>query len=87
MRPLLRILVPVLLIAPGVGAEEAKAKKPAWRDFELVASLEGHSGLVRCVAFAPDGKTLVTGGSDRTVRVWDAATGKARAKHQLPRSG
>src|SRR5262249_12485949 len=27
-------------------------------------------------AFTPDGKTLATGGSDRTGRWWDAATGK-----------
>ena len=31
---------------------------------------------VNAVAYAPDGKTLVTGGADRTVRVWDAASAK-----------
>ncbi|MFO0808911.1 MAG: WD40 repeat domain-containing protein [Gemmataceae bacterium] len=36
--------------------------------------LQGHSKDVRAVAYAPDGR-LVSGGDDRTVRVWDAAAG------------
>jgi RNA polymerase sigma factor (sigma-70 family) len=30
----------------------------------------------QCVEFAPDGKTLVTGGADGALRFWDPATGK-----------
>ncbi|OCK72914.1 hypothetical protein K432DRAFT_263377, partial [Lepidopterella palustris CBS 459.81] len=37
--------------------------------------LEGHSSSVRAVAFSSDGKQLVSGSDDKTVRVWDAATG------------
>jgi WD40 repeat protein/Tfp pilus assembly protein PilF len=31
---------------------------------------------VTCAAFSPDSKRLVTAGTDRTVRVWEVATGK-----------
>ena len=31
-----------------------------------------HSDLVRSVAFSPDGKTIVSGSNDKTIKVWDA---------------
>jgi WD40 repeat protein len=37
--------------------------------------LEGHRDSVRAVAFSPDGQTVVSGSSDRTIRLWDTATG------------
>ena len=33
-----------------------------------------HSGYVLSVAFSPDGKTIVSGSSDQTLKVWDAGT-------------
>ena len=33
-------------------------------------SLEGHEGNVHAVAFTPDGKTLITGGADATIKLW-----------------
>ena len=40
---------------------------------------KGHSGDVLAVAFTPDGKTLVTAGSDGLAKIWDVAAGKVRA--------
>ena len=45
----------------------------------VAASLElkaekqsAHSGEVTSVAFSPDGKTIVSGSDDKTLKVWDA---------------
>jgi WD40 repeat protein len=38
---------------------------------------QAESGLLNTVAFSPDGKTLATGGYDKVIRLWEAATGTA----------
>jgi WD40 repeat protein len=39
--------------------------------------LKGHTDLVRCVAFSPDGRHIASGSYDCTIRIWDVKTGVA----------
>jgi WD40 repeat protein len=41
-----------------------------------IKTLTGHTNWVWAVVFSPDGKTLVSGSCDRTVRLWDVSTGR-----------
>ena len=42
----------------------------------LLRTLEGHGGWVNAVALSGDGRTAVSGSDDKTLKVWDVATGK-----------
>ena len=38
--------------------------------------LEGHTGIIRTLAFAANGKVLISTGDDESTKLWDVATGK-----------
>jgi cytochrome c len=62
----------VLLAAAGIRGSVAVIER---KDHKLARTLVGPGLPVWSVAFLPDNRTILTGGTDRMVRRWDALTG------------
>lgn len=46
----------------------------------LIHSFEGHLAGISTVAWSPDNETIATGADDKTIRLWNALTGKAHPR-------
>ena len=42
----------------------------------LELDTKGHMALIRSIVFTPDGSELISASDDKTIRVWDAGTGR-----------
>lgn len=45
--------------------------------------MDGHEGAVLSVSYSPNGRNILTASDDRSVRMWDAKTGKEMHKIEL----
>lgn len=53
--------------------------KPEWHPpWKLMRVISGHLGWVRALAVEPDNKWFASGAGDRTIKIWDLATGSLR---------
>lgn len=64
-----------------VQAEDLIPKLPSPRDLQPFPTMEnmvyrGHKGLIRTVSIEPKGQYIVTGSDDKTVKIWEVATGR-----------
>ena len=51
-------------------------EKPKVPEYKLLKTLEEHIKLVWSVAYSPDGKKIVSGSDDKTIKIWNANTGQ-----------
>ncbi len=52
---------------------------------KLLHTLTGHTRWIRCLAFSPDSKTIVSGDEYESLRMWDTETGKLKSTMQWRR--
>lgn len=68
----------IITAGAGVLSTDDKVQLLDLETGECVATFEGHEQTVSAVALSGDGRLAMSGGWDRTVRVWETDTGKCR---------
>lgn len=56
---------------------------PSWRVEPMLTMTRENAAGIYSIAFAPDGKTLASGGTDGHVTLWDVASGKERWRERV----
>jgi WD40 repeat protein len=64
-------------------AEDGKLVRE-FKAYKEKAFEKGHRDQVFCAAFTPDGKFIVSGGSDRTIKLWNVADGNVAREFVNP---
>ncbi|MEZ6067393.1 MAG: WD40 repeat domain-containing protein [Planctomycetaceae bacterium] len=83
------IAMVVCVLSTRLTADDATTRD---RDFrigkpQLALNAEGHTADVTALAYSPDGAHLFTASSDRTIRMWDTATGECLRVIRTPIAG
>lgn len=61
------------------GVNQIQQTKPEWHPpWKLMRVISGHLGWVRALAVEPGNKWFASGAGDRTIKIWDLATGSLR---------
>ena len=62
-----------------VRRQDIRQQKPEWHaPWELMRVISGHLGWVRALAVEPNNQWFASGAGDRTIKIWDLASGSLR---------
>lgn len=80
-------IIPLSFTSPALAFDAAGLRLAAAREWgaaildpatgNTFGTLAGHTGRVTCLAFHPNGRMLITGSWDESLRLWDTASGAA----------
>jgi WD40 repeat protein len=82
MRSLGTLALWLIVVAPA--ASQQPASQAAAESPYLVLDPGGHTSMVRTALFTADGKHVITGGYDKTIRIWDVSSGEPIRVLHLP---